>query len=56
MFDQIRDGNTQATMFYLKTKGKTRGYTERSELDISSQGEKINKIEVEIVDTKGTNE
>jgi hypothetical protein len=56
LFDQIRDGNTQATMFYLKTKGKTRGYTERSELDISSQGEKINKIEVEIVDTKGTNE
>ena len=55
LFDQIKDGNPQSTMFYLKTKGKLRGYTERSELDISSQGDKINKIEVEIVDTKDKN-
>tara|TARA_R100001244_G_scaffold11860_2_gene14026 strand:+ start:4071 stop:4445 length:375 start_codon:yes stop_codon:yes gene_type:complete len=56
LFDQIRDGNPQSTMFYLKTKGKKRGYTERSELDISSQGDKITKIEVEIVDIKDKNE
>ena len=56
LFDQIRDGNPQSTMFYLKTKGKKRGYTERSELDISSQGDKITKIEVEIVDVKDKNE
>ncbi len=29
---QIRDGNTSATIFYLKTKGKNRGYVERQEL------------------------
>ena len=29
---QIQDGNTSATIFYLKTKGKNRGYVERSEI------------------------
>ena len=29
---QILDGNTTATIFFLKTKGKKRGYIERSEV------------------------
>lgn len=29
---QIKDGNTSATIFYLKTKGKSRGYVERTEI------------------------
>lgn len=29
---QIETGNTVATIFFLKTKGKTRGYIERQEL------------------------
>ena len=44
---QIGDGNSSATIFYLKTKGKQRGYIERAELDLSSGNEPI-KINVNI--------
>jgi hypothetical protein len=41
---QIKDGNSTATIFFLKTKGKKRGYVERQELDVSSG--KLFQIEV----------
>lgn len=34
---QIMDGSTAATIFYLKTKGKKRGYVERSEFQIENK-------------------
>jgi hypothetical protein len=32
---QIKDGNSTATIFFLKTKGKKRGYVERQEVDVN---------------------
>ena len=41
---QIKEGNSTATIFFLKTKGKKRGYIERQELEVASG--KMFQIEV----------
>lgn len=40
LLQNIKDKDTQSILFYLKTKGKRRGYTERTEVvaDITSGG------------------
>lgn len=38
---QIQEGVPTSTIFYLKTKGKRRGYVEKQEIDHTTQGEKI---------------
>jgi hypothetical protein len=51
LMKQIRDGNTTAIIFYLKCKGKKRGYTERLEIGTDDE----NSIKIEIVDARTTN-
>ena len=42
---QIQEGNTSATIFYLKTKGRNRGYVERQEI----AGVKDQPVEINVV-------
>tara|TARA_R100000278_G_C5470110_1_gene164157 strand:+ start:549 stop:905 length:357 start_codon:yes stop_codon:yes gene_type:complete len=48
---QIQDGNTTATIFYLKTKGKNRGYVERQE--VTGADGYPTEIELNIIKTDG---
>ena len=40
-FKNIQNGNTAEILFYLKTKGRKRGYSEKQEIDLTSKGESI---------------
>ena len=47
---QIGDGSTAATIFYLKTKGKKRGYIERQEIT-GADGMPTN-FQIEIIESQ----
>jgi len=54
LHQQIGNNNTTATIFYLKTKGKKRGYIERQE--ITGADGIPNNFQIEIIDkTEDTN-
>jgi hypothetical protein len=44
---QIKDGEVTSTIFYLKTKGKKRGYIERVENDLSIN--QMPQVTIEII-------
>ena len=50
LLNKIEDGDTTAVIFYLKTKGKERGYTDRTELTGRDGKDLIPDIRIEIVD------
>lgn len=45
LYEQIKDSNTTATIFFLKTKGKGRGYVEKQEIEHSGE---IREIKVTV--------
>jgi len=45
LYEQIKDSNTTATIFYLKTRGRNRGYVEKQEIEHSGE---IKEIKVSI--------
>ena len=42
---QIKEGSSTSTIFYLKTKGKKRGYIERQEVDLGTD----NHFRIEVI-------
>lgn len=49
LMNQIKEGNTTAIIFYLKTQGKRRGYIERQELTGADEKPLFDGLNVKIV-------
>ena len=49
LFEQIQENNTSATIFYLKTKGRKRGYWEKQQMDMTTDDEAI-QINIKLTD------
>ena len=47
LYKNIKDGRETSLIFYLKTKGKQRGYIEKQELQHS--GEVVSTLKIEYV-------
>lgn len=54
LFEQIKDNNTTSTIFYLKTKGKHRGYVEKQEIEHSGEIKEI-VVNVKLNEKKNEN-
>jgi hypothetical protein len=53
LHSQIDKGDTTATIFYLKTKGKKRGYIERTEYQIDVEKPIFKQIDLDVITDNG---
>jgi hypothetical protein len=44
LHQSINNGSDTATIFFLKTQGKSRGYVEKQEIDHTTQGDPIKQV------------
>ena len=51
LIKNISKGKETSIIFYLKSKAKDRGYTEKNALDITTGGKPITDIKIEVFDT-----
>ena len=51
LIKNISKGKETSIIFYLKSKAKKRGYTEKSELDVTTNGKAITDINIKVIDT-----
>lgn len=50
LFEIIKNGDTSAVIYYCKTRLKHRGYSEKTDVDITTGGKPIdNKFQIEII-------
>jgi ACT domain-containing protein len=50
LLKKIKEGSERSILFYMKYKARKRGYTEN--IDITTNGENINNIQIEIIKKK----
>ena len=55
LFKNIQKEKERSIIFYLQHKGHKRGYIQKQNINLTSNEEKINKIEIEIVKPTGNN-
>jgi len=55
LFKNIQKEKERSIIFYLQHKGHKRGYIQKQNINLTSNEEKINKIEIEIIKPTGNN-
>ena len=53
LFKNIENEKEKSIIFYLQHKGHKRGYIQKQNINLTSNEEDINKIEIEIIKPKG---